>query len=92
MRNGFGCHSACNIGSDSNLMQFEIRVVLFREESAPFDNHCDAPVWCRPGLLWKVGSARRTEPLSPSGPREVLVCVPHAERLPDACIAITSAA
>jgi len=48
--------------------------VLFREESAPCNNHCDAPVWWRPGLLWKVGSARPTEPLSPSGPREVLVC------------------
>ena len=84
-----GCHSACNFGSDSNLMQFEIRVVLL---SAPCNSHSAAPAWCRPGLPSKVRSARWTRPPSPSGRREVSVCVHRAERFPDACTVITAAA
>ena len=45
------CHSACNFGSDSVLMQLQIRMALFWRESAPCNRHFAAPVWCRPGLL-----------------------------------------
>ena len=58
------CYSACNFGSDSNLMQSLIRVALPLGESAPCNKHFAAPVWCRVGLLSKVRSTTRIGPFS----------------------------
>jgi hypothetical protein len=85
----FACESASNIGSDSFLMQFRIRVVLSWGESAPCSKHFAAPVWCRPDLLWRVRFAIPTELLSPSGHHKVFVFVRHAELFRAAFIAIT---
>jgi hypothetical protein len=40
--------------------------------------HFAAPVWCRPGLLWRVRFAIPTQLLSPSGHHKVLVFVHRA--------------
>jgi hypothetical protein len=47
----FDPRSACNIGSDSILMKFRIRLELFSRESAPCNKHFAAPALCRLGLL-----------------------------------------
>ena len=88
----FVCHSACNFGSDSNLMQSLIRVALPLGESAPCNKHFAAPVWCRVGLLSKVRSTTRIGPFSPSARLADLVFVHRAGRFPDAFIAIIGAA
>ena len=86
------CHSACNLGSDSNLMQSLIRVALPLGESAPCNKHFATPVWCRVGLLSKVRSTRRTGPFLQSARLADLVFVHRAERFLNACIAVIGAA
>jgi hypothetical protein len=86
---GVTCQSARKFGSDSVLMQFRIRVALPLGESPPCSKHFAAPVWSRPGLLWRVRFAIPTRLLSPSGHHKVLGFVRRAGLFRAGFIAVT---
>jgi hypothetical protein len=82
---------ACKSGSDSFLVQFWIRVAFPFGESAPCSKHFAAPVWCRPGLLWKLRSMKQIKPLSLFAHRLALVFAHRAAQSRAAFVATTDA-
>ncbi len=83
------CVSAWNKGSDSVLMQFRICVALPWGRIRPCSKHFAAPVWYRPGLLWRVRFAIPIQLLSPSDHHKILVFVRRAGLFRAAFIVIT---
>ena len=84
--------SASNFGSDSILMKFQIRVARSSEESVPCNKHFADRTSYRPGLLWRVLSAKRTGLSSRCVPFGASAYARRAGRSLDASTAATTVA